>query len=165
MTEITINPFDAQSVRAACQKAKDFDQRFRRNQEAFVCRLAQAGLEVARVRFEAALADYDGDRTPPELTVEVEGNTARLVASGRTVAFLEFGTGVSHPEHSTGLFRHGTYGKGMGRRRQWGYYDEGERLTLTTGNDPAEAMTGAVQEMAARAAEIAREVFDGGAQT
>lgn len=161
MTRITVNPFSPDSARTAARQLREWEARVQARQTEFVRRLAQAGLEVARVRFGAALADYDGDKTPPELTVEAEGNTARLVASGRTVAFLEFGTGVSHPEHSTGLFQHGTYGKGMGRRRQWGYYDEGERLTLTTGSDPAEAMTGAVQAMAEQAAEIAREVFGG----
>lgn len=161
MTRITVNLFSPDSARTAARQLREWERRVQARQTEFVRRLAQAGLKVARVRFEAALADYDGDKTPPELTVETEGNTARLVASGRTVAFLEFGTGVSHPEHSTGLFQHGTYGKGMGRRRQWGYYDEGERLTLTTGSDPAEAMTGAVQAMAEQAAEIAREVFGG----
>lgn len=162
MTRITVNPLDPASVRSALRQLRDYRAWLRERQTELVRRLAEAGLETASVRFGDALPGYDGDRTPPELTVEVEGTKARLVASGRTVAFLEFGAGVSHPEHSSGLFRHGTYGHGLGRLRSWRYPDQDGQERETTGNDPAEAMTGAVQTMAEQAARIAREVFAGG---
>ena len=159
MTRITVNPLSSASIRDAAEAVRQYKARLLSRQEEFVRRLAEAGLETASVRFDAAIMAYDGDKTPPELTVEVDGTKARLVASGRTVAFLEFGTGVSHPEHSTGMFQHGSYGYGLGKLRSWRYPGPDGVEHETTGNDPAEAMTGAVQTMAERAAEIAREVF------
>lgn len=159
MTRITVNPLSSASVMDAAEEVRQYKARLLSGQEEFVRRLAEAGLETASVRFDAAIMAYDGDKTMPELTVEVEGTKARLIASGDTVAFLEFGTGVSHPEHSAGLYEHGTYGYGLGKLRSWRYPGPDGVEHETTGNDPAEAMTGAAQAMAEQAAQIAREVF------
>lgn len=159
MAEITVNLFDPESLRRAAQEVRAYQTRFERRQEEFLRRLGEAGVQVAKARFDAALMDYDGEKAPIEVHLKQNGNAAELIASGRIVAFLEFGTGVSHPEHSTGMFHHGTYGKGYGKRKKWGFYDADGESVLTSGNDPAEAMTGAVQEMSERVREIAREVF------
>lgn len=161
MAELTINVFAPDSVAQAAREIRERQARFEQKQAVFLERLGQAGVQVAQARFDAALAEYDGEQTPIEVRLDRQGNTAEIVASGRTVAFLEFGTGVSHPEHSTGMFRHGTYGYGLGRLRSWHYPGRDGKEHTTTGNDPAEAMTGAVQEMAERVAETAREVFGG----
>lgn len=161
MAEITVSLFDPESLRRAAQEVSAYQTRFERKQEEFLRRLGEAGVQVAKARFDAALMDYDGEKAPIEVHLEQNGNTAELIASGRIVAFLEFGTGVSHPEHSTGMFHHGTYGHGLGRLRSWRYPGADGEEHETTGNDPAEAMTGAVQEMSERVREIAREVFGG----
>lgn len=161
MAELTINVFDPASAAQAAREVRGRQARFAQKRAAFLERLGEAGLQVAKARFDAALAEYDGEQTPIEVRLDRQGDAAELIASGRTVAFLEFGTGVSHPEHSTGMFRHGTYGYGLGRLRSWHYPGADGKEHYTTGNDPAEAMTGAVQEMAERVAEIAREVFSG----
>lgn len=159
MAEITVSLLDPESLRKAAREVRAYRAQFEQKQEEFLRRLGEAGQQVAKARFDAALADYDGEKTPIEVRLNQDGSTAELIASGRIVAFLEFGTGISHPEHSSGLFQHGTYGKGYGKRRMWGFYDGDGEKVLTSGNDPAEAMTGAVQEMAERLTEIAREVF------
>lgn len=162
--ELTINPLDPASLRQAAQKVRAYKARFEEKQIEFVRRLAEQGVEVAKARFDAALAGYDGDQTEIQVEVKQDGRAAEIVASGRTVAFLEFGAGVTHPEHSSGLFQHGTYGKGYGQRRVWGFYPGGDRTrraVLTTGNDPAEAMPEAIRHMAEICADTAREVFGG----
>lgn len=161
MAEITVRLFDPDSLRRAAQEVRAYQERFEQKQEDFLRRLGETGLQVAKARFDAALMEYDGEKAPIDVRIEQNGSTAELIASGRVVAFLEFGTGVSHPEHSTGLFQHGTYGYGLGRLRSWRYPGPDGKEHSTTGNDPAEAMTGAVREMAGQAAEIAREVFGG----
>lgn len=161
--DLTINLTDAASLRRAARELRAYRTRFEAKQAEFLRRLAQQGAEVVKARFDAALSGYDGDQTPISVEVRQEDNlTAEIIASGRTVAFLEFGAGVSHPEHSSGLFQHGTYGKGHGTRRVWGFYPGGDKTqaaVLTTGNDPAEAMPEAVRRMAELCADTAREVF------
>jgi len=53
------------------------------------------------------------------VTMNQSGTQATVIASGTTVGFIEFGTGVRYPEwDSTGMDytppKHGTYGKGKG---------------------------------------------------
>lgn len=161
MDKIRANLFNPESLKKAAKAVRAHQQRLEQKQEEFLRRLGEAGVQVAKARFDAALLDYDGEKEAITVTLNQTGNTAEILASGRIVAFLEFGAGVSHPEHSTGMFRHGAYGYGLGRLRSWRYPGTDGKQHTTTGNDPAEAMTGAVQEMAERTAEIAREVFGG----
>lgn len=139
--------------------------------ELFTQKLAQKGLDIASMRF--ANAEYPGAN---DVTVRMEqdGTSATIIADGQAVAFIEFGTGVAYPEHPSGLYPHGTYGKGHGADPEgWVYYGEqgsGEpavgldgqvipNLYHTRGNPPAEAMWNAVEEMAASVESVWREVM------
>lgn len=126
--------------------------------------LADKGLDVAKVRF--ANAEYAGSNDV-SCRVEQNGNTCTIIAEGKSVAFIEFGTGVSHSAYGgelpTGVGEHGTYGKGNGQHKRWYYYGESGnagtpvkqvdgkgQLNYTSGNDAAMAMWGAVEEMASQ---------------
>jgi hypothetical protein len=159
MTEIHIDPTSENSLKMAAKQVREYQKRFEEKQIEFVRKLAEVGAEVAKAKFDAALAGYDGSQEPIQVSVSQDGKNAEIIASGQTVTFLEFGAGITHPEHSTHMFQHGTYGKGYGNRRFWVFYDENKNKVKTSGNDPAEAMTGAIQEMSRQATEIAREVF------
>lgn len=126
-------------------------------------RLALIGAQEASVRFTTAM--YDGNN---DVQVEV-GPTENgwvITAKGEAVAFLEFGAGVYHntgepypdprPEGIVGI---GEYGKGMGKRQAWGFYDNGE-LVITRGNPAVMGMWYATQEMEREVLRIAREVFN-----
>ena len=148
------------------------------NQKAqeFAKALADKGLDVAKVRF--ANAQYAGDN---DVTVEHDPvqtpNGFAIVAHGKAVAFIEFGTGVSHfaygGELPAGVGEHGTYGKGNGQHKRWYYYGESGnagtpvkqvdgkgQLNYTSGNEPAMAMWGAVEEMASQVEATWREVWN-----
>lgn len=148
------------------------------NQKAqeFARALAQKGIDVATVKF--ANAQYAGDN---DVTVERDPvqtpNGFAIVAHGKAVAFIEFGTGVSHSayggELSDGVGEHGTYGEGNGQRKRWYYYGESGnagtpvkqvegkgQLNYTSGNEPAMAMWGAVEEMASQVEATWREVWN-----
>lgn len=137
-------------------------------------RLAAKGLEVANVKFGTAV--YDGS---PDVTVNVENrgtNVRAVVASGKTVLFIEFGTGVAYPDNhpqaaELGMIR-GEYGLGHGKQRTWGYYGEpgtngivtdkekdGLPLILTHGNPANMPMYESVKQLKEEIAAIAREVF------
>lgn len=136
--------------------------------------LADKGLDVAKVRF--ANAEYAGSNDV-SCRVEQNGNTCTIIAEGKSVAFIEFGTGVSHSAYGgelpAGVGEHGTYGKGNGQHKRWYYYGESGnagtpvkqvdgkgQLNYTSGNEPAMAMWGAVEEMASQVEATWREVWN-----
>ena len=84
--------------------------------------LADKGLDVAKVRF--ANAEYAGSNDV-SCRVEQNGNTCTIIAEGKAVAFIEFGTGAHHNgyggELPPGVGAHGSYGKGQGANRRWYY--------------------------------------------
>lgn len=146
------------------------------NQKAqeFAKALADKGLDVAKVRF--ANAQYAGSNDV-FCRVEQNGNACTIVAEGKAVAHIEFGTGVSHSAYGgelpDGVGEHGTYGKGNGQHKRWCYYGESGnagtpvkqvdgkgQLNYTSGNEPAMAMWGAVEEMASQVEATWREVWN-----
>lgn len=161
--KIVINPFDAKSVSAAIKQLKQYEKDFKQKEAEFTRRLAEIGVSVARSGF--ATAEYDGVNDVV-VSVEQTANGMAVVASGETVGFIEFGTGVRNPEwDNTGMEytppKHGTYGKGRGKSPHGWYFKqhEGGAARHTYGNVPAEAMRTARDEMISRVTQIAREVW------
>ena len=90
-----------------------------------------------------------------------------VIAEGEDAVWCEFGAGVYHngsagsspnPYGKDLGFTIGNYGKGYGKRTAWGYFEDGE-LVITRGTPASMPMYNAVQEVARKAIEIAREVF------
>ena len=132
-------------------------------------RIATIGGGTARVKFTQAF--YAG-KNDVEIEVKRISNTHyQVIASGETVLFIEFGTGVSNPEYvaPSGLtYKHGTYGKGKGADPNgWVYVGEqgnagkplGGDVYKTMGNPPARAMYDASKDMRAEITRIFREEF------
>lgn len=101
------------------------------------------------------------------VTVERTARGYRIVASGRAVAFIEFGAGVYHngaepypapPGRPDGVAAIGEYGQGKGKRQGWVYKDGGA-ARFTRGNPAAMPLYYAGREMERQIARIAREVF------
>lgn len=159
---ITVDPFDKKSVSEAVKLLKQYQKDFRTKEELFVRRLAEIGVSVASTGF--ALADYDGVN---DVTVSMTavGTRATVKAYGETVGFIEFGTGIRYPEwDNSGMTytppKHGTYGKGQGKRPKGWFFKPSEgALQHTYGNPPAEAMRTARDVMVERIVQIAREVW------
>lgn len=156
--KITIDPFDKNSIESAIAQVRQYERDLKVKEELFLSRLAQIGVDVASAGF--ATADYDGKRDVSVRLTKIPNGYA-VVASGETVGFIEFGTGVRYPEwDSSGVPytppAHGTYGKGLGKNPKGWYYGQGQH---TYGNPPAEAMLTARNTMVERVLQIAREVF------
>ncbi len=136
-------------------------------------KLASMGAVSASLGFARAI--YDG--TPDwDITVEARGeNGYAVIAKGTTVLFVEFGTGVVHPDNhpeaaKNGMIR-GAYGKGHGKQRTWGYYGDpgtngvvvpksnGKDVVLTHGNPANMPMYESVKELERELARVVREVF------
>lgn len=139
----------------------------------FLDRVAQEGMEIASVKFEQAIYDGTNDVS---VDVETRGSEVRaVVATGKAVLFVEFGTGVTYPDNhpqaqELGMKR-GEYGKGHGKQASWGYYGEpgtngllkekknGGFVVITRGNPANMPMYETVKELQDRLTDIAREVF------
>jgi hypothetical protein len=161
--KIVVNPFDKKSIEDAIKLLEEYKKDFKAKEREFIRRLAEIGVSVARPGF--AIADYDGVN---DVVVSLEETSSgySVVAAGEAVGFIEFGTGVRHPEwDNTGMDytppKHGTYGKGQGKNPHgwWFKQNEGGRARHTYGNPPAEAMLSARDEIIDRAIQIAREVW------
>lgn len=163
-------------LRDAERQIQEYKTTLNKKAQEFAKALAQKGIDVATVRF--ANAQYAGDN---DVTVEHDPvqtpNGFAIVAHGKAVAFIEFGTGVSHSAYGgelpAGMCEHGTYGKGNGQHKRWYYYGESGnagtpvkqvdgkgQLNYTSGNEPAMAMWGAVEEMASQVEATWREVWN-----
>lgn len=156
--KIVIDPFDQKSINRAIAEIKAYRDDFDVKEREFVRRLAEVGVRVAEAGF--SVADYDGVNDVVVSLVPTK-NGAAVVASGSTVGFIEFGTGVRYPEWDNSDMsytppKHGTYGKGKGKNPKGWFFDSGRH---TYGNPPAEAMRTARDEMVDQVMQIAREVW------
>ena len=161
--KIVINPFDPKSIATALAQVQQFKKEFVEKEQQFIRRLAEIGVRVAQAGFSTA--DYDGVNDVV-VSMEKTSNGYSVVASGETVGFIEFGTGVKYQEwDNTDMDytppKHGTYGKKQGANPHgwWFKQNEGGRANHTYGNPPAEAMRTARDEMVERVTQIAREVW------
>lgn len=160
-------------LRDAERQIQEYKATLNRKARALAFRLSWLGLEVAKIRFENA--EYAGSNDV-KCHINQKDKTCTIVAEGKSVAFIEFGTGAHHNgyggELPPGVGAHGSYGQGKGAGRRWYYYgDSGNagtpvkqvdgkgQLNYTDGNEPAMAMWGAVEEMASQVEATWREVW------
>ena len=161
-------------LRDAERQIQEYKATLNKKAQEFAKALADKGLDVAKVRF--ANAQYAGSN---DVSCHVEQNESAcsIIAEGKSVAFIEFGTGVMHSAYGgelpNGVGEHGTYGKENGKHKRWYYYGESGnagtpvnevdgkgQLNYTDGNDAAMAMWGAVEEMASQVEATWREVWN-----
>lgn len=161
-------------LRDAERQMQEYKTTLNKKAQEFAKALADKGLDVAKIRF--ANAQYAGSNDV-SCHVEQNGAACSIIAEGKSVAFIEFGTGVMHSAYGgelpNGVGEHGTYGKENGKHKRWYYYGEtgnagtpvkevdGKgQLNYTSGNDAAMAMWGAVEEMASQVEATWREVWN-----
>lgn len=161
-------------LRDAERQIQEYKATLNKKAQEFAKALADKGLDVAKIRF--ANAQYAGSNDV-SCHVEQNGAACSIIAEGKSVAFIEFGTGVMHSAYGgelpNGVGEHGTYGKENGKHKRWYYYGESGnagtpvkevdgkgQLNYTSGNDAAMAMWGAVEEMASQVEATWREVWN-----
>lgn len=134
-------------------------------------RVAERLAELSRDGFAGAVVDdllKGGQRTAQvDVSIDQRGNITLVIARGEDAVWVEFGAGVHyngsagtspHPKGSELGFTIGGYGKGMGKKDVWGFYEDG-KLRLTHGAPATMPMYNAVKTVCDEIAEIAREVF------
>jgi hypothetical protein len=152
-----------QGIANAIKELKRFKQEFLDREKRLLEGLAEIGLKEASVRFTTAMYDGTNDVS---VHLDVSKNGYAIVADGQAVAFIEFGAGVYHngsepypnprPQGVVGI---GEYGKGQGKQKAWGYYDENDELVITRGNPAAMPMWYASEEIKNSVLKVVKEVF------
>lgn len=151
------------SIDRAIKELKAYQKRVEQKTNELANRLAEIGANEARVRFMGA--QYSGDNDAV-VTVEPIANGYKIVATGGSVFFIEFGAGVyyngaePYPEpRPAGISEIGEYGQGKGSRKAWGFYDERGELVITHGTPAAMPMLHASRVIKQDVQRIAKEVF------
>ena len=145
----------------------------------FTEELLKIGIQVVDERMNNAFYKFDKDNImsgadPSHNTfvrISKFGSNvkATLVVTGRELLFIEFGAGVSfntkagsspHKKGEEFGFTIGSYGKGYGSRKVWGYYNDNGDLVLTRGVKAEMPMYYADIAMIQSVVEVARRVFN-----
>lgn len=153
------------NIDAVIKQLRQYRDHLDEKRRRFMERLADLGVATADLKFRTA--DYDGEKdvsvTGP---VWVDDKTLRVAASGSSVLFIEFGSGLiggGHPQSAEFGYGPGTYSdnESLGGKHHWDdpkgwYYEHGKK---SHGNPPARAMYEAGKQMRENIAKIAREVY------
>ena len=157
--KIVIDGLSQENVTSAIREVRKYQAWVLEKETELRSRLASLGATVASIQFSRAI--YNGTN---DVSVRVDdtGSVAVIYAEGESVAFIEFGAGITygsgHPQADEFGVGPGTYPEGKGHwdnPKGW-WYARGQH---TYGNPPAMAMYNAVQAMTEEVTRIAREVF------
>ena len=157
--KIAIDPFDQKALDAALKDLATYKKWVAEKEKLLRTRLGKLGESVARIEFSGATYDGSNDVT---VRLDSTGSIAVIYAEGKSVAFIEFGSGAKlgggHPMNAELGTGPGTYpdGKGHWDDPSGWYYKHGQK---SWGNPPAMAMVHARDTMVEQLTAIAREVF------
>lgn len=163
---------NTKDINRAIRELQEFKQDFSEKVDTYRKRIAEEIAVNASMLFANSVVDdvIQGSPRRPDVqvTVDERGGISVVVANGEDAVWCEFGAGVYH-NGSVGSSPNpfgtdlgltiGSYGKGHGKQSAWGYYDEDGNLVITRGTPASMPMYNAVQEVARKSVEIAREVF------
>lgn len=153
------------SIDAAIKRLESYKSTIKEKENELVRRLANVGLQKATVLYSSA--QYDGQKDF-SVTIEPIDNGYAVVASGETVAFLEFGAGATygygHPQAGQFGMGPGTYPSDKGHwdnpKGWWIPKEHGGGHTY--GNAPSMAMYEAAKAIHDAVKQVAQEVFGHG---
>ena len=163
---------DPDSIDKAIRKLEIFKGNFEQKVDKYRRRMAAEIARMTSSNFSSATMEHTvmGISRKPNVTVNVDerGFVSVVVANGEDAVWCEFGAGVYYngsvgsspnPYGNDLGFTIGSYGKGYGKSKAWGYYDEAGELVITRGTPATMPMYNAAKEVTRKAIEIAREVF------
>lgn len=160
-------------INRAIKELEAYKRDFQKRVDLFREKVAQRIESLARSGFAGSIVDDltgdSGGQRQANVSVSLNDreNISVIIASGEDAVWVEFGAGVYHngsagsSPHPNGAefgFTIGGYGKGMGKRKMWGFYEDGE-LRLTHGAPAVMPMYNAMKTVCDEISDIAREVF------
>lgn len=166
------------TIDRAIEEIERYEKQLKKKLHNLLERLGELGIEEASVRFANAVYDGDNDVKVADKPVWIDENKLAISASGNSITFIEFGTGVfysgeSHPKAAEFGFTRGSYGYHLGRLESWRYkgnpgtngevIESGEHSgeVKTHGNPANRSLYDTGKELREQIVKIAREVFSG----
>lgn len=165
------------SIDEAISKLQEYQDWILQKTKQLAKELANVGIPVINANMEKASYTYDSDGIRSgsntihiayvELNSTGTSTEATLIVQGEEIMFIEFGAGVyyngtagdsPHPNGKVNGMVIGSYGKGHGVRKVWGYYDNG-KLILTHGVEAQMPVYKAEMKIVQKYLEVARRVF------
>ena len=163
MPKVIEMSLSTKSIDRAIKELKAYRDSLETKKNKFLEELANIGVREASLRFTTAIYDGVNDSS---VTLEPIADGYRIVAEGKAVAFIEFGSGVYHNPgepypnpRPSGIVGIGEYGHGYGKRPAWGFKNESGELVITRGNPAAMPMWYASEEMRNAIVQKFKEVF------
>lgn len=167
------------SINDLKKQLQDYQKDLIRKCEEFVKKLAEAGIPVIDENMAKAAFTVDDkgiqSGANPEHNIQIKINSfgdyvrADLIVEGSNLFFIEFGAGVyyngeagtsPHPKGEEFGYVIGSYGKGHGVQKIWGYYADSGELVLTHGVEATMPVYKASLKIAEDVIKIAKEVFE-----
>lgn len=156
----------------AIKELEQYKREIIRKTELLRTKVAERIANLAQSDFNGAIVDdLTGEsgarKANVQVSIDERENVSVVIAAGEDAVWVEFGAGVyhngsagssPHPKGSELGFTIGGYGKGMGKRQTWGFYEDGE-LRLTHGTPAVMPMYNAVKAVCDEIADIAKEVW------
>ena len=166
----------ANEIQRAIDEVKNFKTEFLKKVDTYRKKVTEEIAVQASTYFGSAIVDDIVNGSPRTANVTVtysdNGTIGVVVADGDDAVWCEFGAGVyhngavgtsPHPSGSQLGFTIGTYGKGHGVQKVWGYYTDPVNktgLVITRGTPASMPLYNAGQDVLNRAVTIARGVFN-----
>ncbi|MFV0552928.1 MAG: hypothetical protein ACK5L6_13560 [Anaerorhabdus sp.] len=162
------------SINKAIKELEQYKKDIIRKTNILRQRVAEHIANTAQSGFNGAIVDdllKGGAKTAQvDVKVDEQDNVSIIIANGEDAIWVEFGAGVyhngqagssPHPKGNELGFTIGGYGKGMGKRDTWVYYEDGDksRKIYTHGTPATMPMYNAVKQVVDHITAIAREVF------
>ena len=161
---ITLNALDARSIERAIRELEDYKEWVAQKTELLCRKCADLGFTVASANFSGAF--YGMGNNDVSVTLEPTNKGFKILASGESVCFIEFGAGVYYNgvepypmERPAGVVGIGEFGAGHGKQDGWFYTDENGEKQYTHGNPAAMPMYNAQKTIREMLTQIAKEVF------
>lgn len=157
-------PLSTSGIETLQNELREYESWQKRKASELARRLAELGVRTATIRFNAV--DYVGARDAV-VTAEPNENGYTVKANGKSVLFLEFGTGLhgyGHMEDRQYGMGPGTWSDGPNGKGHWDdpkgwYLPRSEGGLHTRGNPPASAMYEARKTILRELPRIVKEVF------
>lgn len=157
--KIQVNLYDPKSIDNAIRQINAYKKRIEEMANDVISELARMGEQIVDTQFSLSGEDYD-------ISCEINGNYAMIIAEGENVVFLEFGTGVDTEVPDSEMESSGlppiyagswseTEGRGVFYRFGHWYYQR----KLYTGTMATRGFYFASKEIRERAVEVARKAF------
>lgn len=168
---------DIRNVTVGIREIEKYRDNLKKKNKMFIQKLAEKGIDIATLKYNKV--EYDGvnDVSVKSTPTWISDNKLVIEATGNSIGFIEFGTGiynpVHHPKESEFGAMRGAYGKGKGKNIAWGYYGDSStanaggrsistkngNVVVTTGNNANMSMYLTGKELREQILKIAREVF------